>query len=212
MNSRRSSAAAGRPSCRLFREVGRLGSAARGRLIARSCWSVVGWAMTASIIRRPMPDYRVRRATLDDVDALVHHRIAMFTDMGVAVRRPGPRRGVSRVAARHDAGRRLPRLGRRDGRRARSSPAAGSRLRWPPGPAAIRRPARVRLQRLYGAAHRRRGLARPLMEAIHALVRRSRASRSLALERERRRRGICTSRMGYRRRAQPDDVRSAVRV
>ena len=29
-----------------------------------------------------MPDYPVRLATLDDVDALVHHRLAMFTDMG----------------------------------------------------------------------------------------------------------------------------------
>jgi hypothetical protein len=29
-----------------------------------------------------MTDYRIREATLDDVDVLVHHRIAMFTDMG----------------------------------------------------------------------------------------------------------------------------------
>ena len=29
-----------------------------------------------------MTDYLIRAATLDDVDALVHHRIAMFTDMG----------------------------------------------------------------------------------------------------------------------------------
>ncbi|MBI3490943.1 MAG: N-acetyltransferase, partial [Acidobacteria bacterium] len=28
--------------------------------------------------------YRVREATLADADALVHHRIGMFTDMGVA--------------------------------------------------------------------------------------------------------------------------------
>ena len=27
--------------------------------------------------------YRVREATLDDADALVHHRVGMFTDMGV---------------------------------------------------------------------------------------------------------------------------------
>jgi len=32
-----------------------------------------------------MPDYRIRRASLDDLDALVHHRVAMFTDMGVVV-------------------------------------------------------------------------------------------------------------------------------
>ena len=30
-----------------------------------------------------MTDYRIRAATLDDVDVLVHHRIAMFQDMGV---------------------------------------------------------------------------------------------------------------------------------
>ena len=32
-----------------------------------------------------MPDYRIRLATLDDLDVLVRHRVAMFTDMGVAV-------------------------------------------------------------------------------------------------------------------------------
>src|SRR5258706_16426399 len=30
-----------------------------------------------------MPDYRIRVATLDDLDVLVHHRIAMFQDMAV---------------------------------------------------------------------------------------------------------------------------------
>ena len=29
-----------------------------------------------------MPDYPVRLATLDDVDALVHHRLSMFSEMG----------------------------------------------------------------------------------------------------------------------------------
>ena len=29
-----------------------------------------------------MPEYRIRPATLDDVDMLVHHRVAMFRDMG----------------------------------------------------------------------------------------------------------------------------------
>jgi hypothetical protein len=38
--------------------------------------------ITASIIRG-VSAYRVREATLDDLDALVHHRVAMFTDMGV---------------------------------------------------------------------------------------------------------------------------------
>jgi hypothetical protein len=38
-----------------------------------------------SIIRRVPHQYRVREATLADADALVRHRIAMFTDMGLAV-------------------------------------------------------------------------------------------------------------------------------
>ena len=49
--------------------------------------------MEASIIRAPVPDYRIRPATLDDLDldALVHHRVAMFTDMGVAMEAPALR-------------------------------------------------------------------------------------------------------------------------
>ena len=29
--------------------------------------------------------YRIRVATLDDVDTLVHHRLAMFSEMGIAI-------------------------------------------------------------------------------------------------------------------------------
>ena len=29
-----------------------------------------------------MPDYAIRLATTDDVDALVHHRLSMFSEMG----------------------------------------------------------------------------------------------------------------------------------
>ena len=32
-----------------------------------------------------MPTYHVRPATLDDADALVRHRLGMFTDMGLSV-------------------------------------------------------------------------------------------------------------------------------
>ena len=32
-----------------------------------------------------MTDYRLRRATIADVEALVAHRVGMFTDMGVAI-------------------------------------------------------------------------------------------------------------------------------
>jgi hypothetical protein len=30
-----------------------------------------------------MPDYRIRRATVGDASVLLHHRIAMFTEMGL---------------------------------------------------------------------------------------------------------------------------------
>ena len=125
--------------------------------------------MTASIIRRPMPDYRIRLATLDDLDALVHHRVAMFTDMGVAV--DVPALDAAFRAWLHTtlpAGEYVAWV---------SETAAGeivagggiSLLRWPPGP---RPAAGDRLAFVYNVytepAHRKRGLARSLMEAIHA--------------------------------------------
>ena len=74
-----------------------------------------------------MSDYRLRAATLDDVDVLVHHRIAMFTDMGVAVDAPALDAAFRRVAARDDAAGHLSRVGRRSRTRGESSPAAASR-------------------------------------------------------------------------------------
>src|SRR5262245_59787554 len=47
----------------------------------------VGDAMWVSIIRR-LATYHLRRGTLADADAIVHHRIAMFTDMGLALDEP----------------------------------------------------------------------------------------------------------------------------
>ena len=32
-----------------------------------------------------MSDYRIRPATLDDIDVLVHHRVAMFSEMGMSI-------------------------------------------------------------------------------------------------------------------------------
>src|SRR5215831_16394015 len=51
-----------------------------------AAFAVVVSAITASIIRARMPDsragYRVREATIDDMDVLVRHRLAMFSEMG----------------------------------------------------------------------------------------------------------------------------------
>ena len=116
-------------------------------------------------------DYRVRPATLDDTDVLVRHRVGMFTDMGVAMD----------VAALETAFRAW---------LTEMMPAGTYRawlvetgeghvvggggitvLPWPPGP----RYAGDRLAFVYNvytdAAHRRRGLARLVMDTIHAWCR-----------------------------------------
>jgi GNAT superfamily N-acetyltransferase len=126
-----------------------------------------------------MSDYRVRVATLDDLDALVHHRIAMFQDMSVpldpvavdAAFRPWLRemmpKGVYRAWLVESESRVF---------------AGGgiTILPWPPGP----RYFSGRLAFVYNVYtepdHRHRGLGRMVMEAIHAWCREERIG-SLAL-------------------------------
>jgi GNAT superfamily N-acetyltransferase len=118
-----------------------------------------------------MPDYRIRAATLDDVDALVHHRIAMFREMGTSFEADsvatafgdwvtrllpaGTYRGWVAEAPSDDIG------------------AGGGMtiLPWPPGPWYVG----GRIAFVYNVytepAHRRRGLARMIMDAIHAWCR-----------------------------------------
>ena len=116
-------------------------------------------------------NYRVRPASLADADVLVRHRIAMFTDMGVpfdagdldvAFRAwlPGVMTSGTYRAWLADAP---------DG-----GVAAGGGITiipWPPGP----RYAGDRLAFVYNVytepGHRRRGLARLIMETIHAWCR-----------------------------------------
>ena len=112
-------------------------------------------------------DYQVRLATLADVDVLVRHRIAMFTDMGV----PLDARMLDQ-AFRAWLGEVMPRGSYRawlvdaaDG-----TVAGGGGITiipWPPGP----RYAGDRLAFVYNVytepPHRRRGLARLVMDTIH---------------------------------------------
>jgi GNAT superfamily N-acetyltransferase len=117
------------------------------------------------------PGYRIRAATLDDVDALVRHRIGMFADMGVALEAAALDRafrawlaeampaGTYRAWLVEDAAGRI---------------AAGGGitvLPWPPGP----RYMGDRLAFVYNVytepADRRRGLARLVMETIHVWCR-----------------------------------------
>jgi GNAT superfamily N-acetyltransferase len=117
-----------------------------------------------------MSDYRIRVATIDDVDALVHHRIAMFQDMGVsldtaavdAAFRPWllemMPKGVYRAWV-VEAGAQV------------ISGGGITILPWPPGP----RYFSGRLAFVYNVYtepdHRRHGLGRMVMEAIHAWCR-----------------------------------------
>jgi GNAT superfamily N-acetyltransferase len=116
-------------------------------------------------------DYRVREATLRDADVLVRHRIAMFTDMGLAFD-AGELDRAFRVwlAAVMPAGTyRAWLVDTLDG-----EVAGGGGITiipWPPGP----RYAGDRLAFVYNVytepAHRRRGLAKLIMETIHSWCR-----------------------------------------
>lgn len=116
-------------------------------------------------------DYRVRPATLDDADVLVRHRIGMFSDMGVAMNVPALEKAFR--AWLHEM------MPAGSYRAWLVETAAGAVvggggitiLPWPPGP---QYPG-DRLAFVYNvytdASHRRRGLARLVMDAIHTWCR-----------------------------------------
>lgn len=135
-----------------------------------------------------MANYTVRRATLEDTDALVRHRIRMFQDMGVMTT---PDSNEARLAAafRTWLADLMPAgtyvawvvdVTHADGRTEIVSGGGATLIPWPPGP---RYPG-TRLAFVYNVytepAHRGRGLARRVMDAIHAFCR-SEGIGSLAL-------------------------------
>jgi len=116
-----------------------------------------------------VPDYAIRRATLDDLDALVHHRLSMFTEMGTTFD-PSVIRQMFRdwLLKTMPAGDYLAWVC--------TSPngdvvagAGITLIAWPPGPSAI---ASERIAFVYNVytepSHRKHGLARRLMDTIHA--------------------------------------------
>jgi GNAT superfamily N-acetyltransferase len=116
-------------------------------------------------------DYRVRPATLDDVDTLVRHRIGMFTDMGVAMDVAALDAAFRAwLADMMPAGTYRAWLAE-----ASTGQVAGGGgitiLPWPPGPTYPGN----RLAFVYNVytdpPHRRRGLARLIMDAIHVWCR-----------------------------------------
>ncbi len=116
-------------------------------------------------------EYRIRTATLGDADVLVRHRIGMFTDMGVVVDAEALGRAFREwLAAMMPAG--TYRAWLVEGLDGASVAGGGiTILPWPPGP----RYMGDRLAFAYNVytepAHRRRGLARLVMDAIHAWCR-----------------------------------------
>lgn len=111
--------------------------------------------------------YRVREATPDDADVLVRHRIGMFTDMGLPL-----------DAAALDAAFRLWLAEKMpegiyrawlvetdDG--AIAGGGGISILPWPPGPSYMGDKIAVVYNVYTDPAHRRQGLARLIMNAIH---------------------------------------------
>jgi GNAT superfamily N-acetyltransferase len=126
-----------------------------------------------------MLDYAIRRATLDDLDVLVRHRIRMFEDMGRVV---APEADADRLASEYRAWltERMPSgvyvswvvdAVLASGGRQVVSGGGATVIPWPPGPFYPG----SRLAYVYNVytepEHRGRGLARMVMEAIHDFCR-----------------------------------------
>jgi GNAT superfamily N-acetyltransferase len=119
-----------------------------------------------------MSEYRVRPATVDDIDVLVHHRLSMFSEMGTAFDAP-----VVRQLFRDWLLKRMPAGDYRAWVCVAPSGdiAAGAGITlliWPPGPSAISGERVAFVYNVYTEpAHRKRGLARRLMDTVHTWCR-----------------------------------------
>jgi len=111
--------------------------------------------------------YRVREATLRDIDALVRHRIGMFTDMGLSLDAAALEASFRAwLTDKMPAGIYRAWLIEADD----GAIAAGggiSILPWPPGPSYMGDRIAIVYNLYTEPAHRRRGLARRLMTTIH---------------------------------------------
>jgi GNAT superfamily N-acetyltransferase len=118
-----------------------------------------------------MADYRIRPATAADVEVLVHHRVAMFGEMGVAMDADAVAR-----AFHHWLTRMLPAgIYRAWVVESPSGEVVGgggvTLLPWPPGPQVLGDTLAFVYNIYTEPAHRRRGIARTIMETIHAWCR-----------------------------------------
>jgi GNAT superfamily N-acetyltransferase len=156
---------------------------------------VRGIGHALSIIRRVAHSYRVRPATLDDLDVLVRHRVAMFTDMGAPVDATLLAREFRRWLGVHiPAG--TYRAWLVEAENGQTVGGGGiTILPWPPGP----RYMGTHLAFVYNvyteAAHRHRGVARQLMLVIQEWCRQAGIT-SIALNASADGRGLYES-LGY---------------
>ena len=113
-------------------------------------------------------DYRIREASMHDLDVLVRHRLAMFAEMGTPFDAP-----IVEQLFRAWLEQMLPSGEYRAWLcEAGGDVAAGAGITlipWPPGPRPIRGDRIAFVYNVYtDPAHRQRGLARRLMQTIHA--------------------------------------------
>jgi GNAT superfamily N-acetyltransferase len=114
-----------------------------------------------------MPSYQVRPATIDDLDALVRHRLGMFTDMGLSVEAEAIEHAFRRWLAEM-----IP-AGTYRGWVAEAGTGgivAGGGitiLPWPPGQMSMTGRMAFAYNVYTEPDHRSRGLGRRIMEAIH---------------------------------------------
>jgi GNAT superfamily N-acetyltransferase len=120
-----------------------------------------------------LSSYHIRRGTLADADAIVHHRIAMFTDMGIPLDAAELDRQFRQwLSEMMPAGTYHSWLVEDEG----GAIVAGgglSVLPWPPGPRYMTDRIAVVYNVYTEPAHRRHGLARLIMETIHGWCRKA---------------------------------------
>jgi GNAT superfamily N-acetyltransferase len=126
--------------------------------------------MLVSIIRG-LTSYHLRRATGADADALVHHRIAMFQDMGIAFDAELLARSFREWMTAMMASGTYHAWVVETADGAIAAGAGVSVLPWPPGPQYMGDRIAVVYNVYTEPDHRRRGLARRLMDAIHTWCR-----------------------------------------
>jgi GNAT superfamily N-acetyltransferase len=120
-----------------------------------------------------MPPYHVRAATLGDVDALAHHRLAMFAEMGSSIDTTAVDDAFRRwLADLMPAGTYRAWVVETNGH---EIVAGGGMtvLPWPPGPHYLGGRIAFAYNVYTEPAHRGRGLARMIMTTMHAWCRAS---------------------------------------